>query len=137
MEKKERKLLIKWLLIGLFSGIAIAVIAAVCSTLINSTSSGRYVKETYCVDEYDTGEQSCDQYGSNCIPVTECLDWKTDYVPMGEHLKSALKLNLEIGIISGIIAGFLATAYILEKMKNKESLRKWEEERDKEKEEKN
>jgi hypothetical protein len=121
---KDKPSALKWLIIGSISGAAVAVIISVCSILIYSTPSGRYVKETYCADEYYTGEVDCNivNYEEECIPVKECVGGiQTRYVPMGERLRSVLKTNLIIGIGLGVFAGFLVATHLLDKMRQEAS----------------
>lgn len=115
--KKEIKILVKWILIGLFAGIFLASILAIGSVLTNSTPDGKYVEERYCRDEDYTGEEICDPYG-RCQPVIDCPGgFTTRKVAMGEQLRSLLRQNLIGCIPLGIIIGFMIGGALVSKNK--------------------
>jgi len=135
-EKKSRNRIIKWVIIGVISGIAIAGIVSICSALLKVSPDGTYVGEKYCPSEYYTGEEKCHLTGygqeEECEPVIECPGgFKTRNVSMAEYLKSSLKINFPLFLLLATFAGYLTGITIENKLVDKESNRKFEEEYEK------
>jgi len=106
---------------GILIGIVIAAIVTYFAVDGDLTEDGRYVELSYCKEEAYLGDEICTG-GSDCEPVATCIGgWGVKKVPVWEHVRDIVGMNVFMGMFFGFFAGGVVALGINDNIKRNQN----------------